>query len=112
MRHYNKLVRDKIPEKIRAHGDTPVIQYIDNPRDFKWRLLMKLFEEVGEYSHVAAQGRESDSDKALEELTDIAEVVISLAAQYNCSPERFEALRAAKADKNGGFTQGVILVEA
>ena len=57
---YNKLVRDQIPDMIRAQGETPVIRILDTD-EYLQHLETKLDEEVGEYHR----------DKNAEELADI-----------------------------------------
>jgi len=96
-----KLVRDKIPEIIRAEGLEPVI-YAADAEEYASRLRDKLQEEVGEF--IA-----SDNDP--EELADILEVVYALAEQAGTSREQLEKLRAAKADKRGGFMKRIIWTE-
>ncbi len=48
MTEYNKLVRDKIPEIIRAGGETPYIRILDDA-EFRLYLEAKLDEEVAEF---------------------------------------------------------------
>lgn len=93
-----KLVRDKIPEIIRAEGLEPVIR-VAGPEEYAARLRDKLREEVGEFL---------DSDDDPEELADILEVLHALARQIGVSPERLEQLRAAKAAVAGTFADRVI----
>jgi predicted house-cleaning noncanonical NTP pyrophosphatase (MazG superfamily) len=95
---YGKLVRDKIPEIIRAEGLEPVI-YTADAREYASRLRDKLQEEVAEF--IA-----SDNDP--EELADILEVLYVLAEHAETSREQLEKLRAAKADKRGGFMKRII----
>lgn len=93
-----KLVRDKIPEIIRAEGLEPVIR-VAGPEEYAARLRDKLREEVGEFL---------DSDDDPEELADILEVLHALARQIGVSPERLEQLRAAKAAEAGAFADRII----
>jgi predicted house-cleaning noncanonical NTP pyrophosphatase (MazG superfamily)/NTP pyrophosphatase (non-canonical NTP hydrolase) len=88
-----KLVRDRIPELIRADGLAPDIRTAD-PAEYASRLRDKLREEVAEFLA-------SDGDPA--ELADILEVVYALAASTGTSSAELEALRAAKAERNGAF---------
>ena len=93
-----KLVRDKIPQIIRAHGLEPVT-YVADAVEYGTRLREKLTEEVAEFLA-------SDSDT--EELADILEVVYALAALAGIDREQLEQLRAAKADERGAFAGRII----
>lgn len=94
----SKLVRDKIPQIIRAKSLEPVI-YVADPDEYATRLRDKLTEEVAEFLA-------SDSDP--EELADVLEVVYALAALTGTDQEQLEKLRASKADERGGFADRII----
>jgi predicted house-cleaning noncanonical NTP pyrophosphatase (MazG superfamily) len=93
-----KLVRDKIPQIIRSKGQEPII-YIADTEEYSIRLRDKLREEVEEYLA-------SDNDR--EELADILEVLYALARQAGTDQQQLENLRAAKAERRGGFTDRII----
>jgi predicted house-cleaning noncanonical NTP pyrophosphatase (MazG superfamily) len=93
-----KLVRDKIPQIIRSKGQEPVT-YIADSEEYRARLRDKLREEVEEYLA-------SDNDQ--EELTDILEVLYALAKTAGTDRQQLEKLRAAKAEKRGGFADRII----
>lgn len=93
-----KLVRDKIPELIRADGLDPVIHTAD-PEEYMARLRAKLREETEEFLA-------SDDDP--EELADILEVLHALARQSGVTPEKIEELRAMKAAARGGFSKRIV----
>ncbi len=93
-----KLVRDKIPQILRAKGLEPVI-YTADAEEYGIRLRDKLREEVEEFLA-------SDSDP--EELADILEVVYALAEQAGTDRRQLESLRAAKAGERGGFAGRII----
>jgi predicted house-cleaning noncanonical NTP pyrophosphatase (MazG superfamily) len=95
-----KLVRDKIPDIIRASGTDPFIRIAD-PGEYRDLLRAKLAEEVQEFL-------DSDRDVDVEELADILEVVFTLAERAGISRGDLEDIRAAKAEERGGFTQGVV----
>ena len=99
-----KLVRDRIPEIIRADGLEPVI-HVAAPEEYAAALRDKLREEVAEFLDAHAAG---DSSASLEELADVVEVVRALVAEIGFDPERLEAARAAKAERNGTFEQRYI----
>lgn len=92
-----KLVRDKIPDIIRANGENPIIKMAD-PDDYGRRLTAKLAEEVLEF--IASNGD-------LSELADVQEVVMALADLCGGRHE-LEKLRAEKAAERGAFTNGII----
>lgn len=93
-----KLIRDKIPQIIRAQGLEPVT-YVAGPDEYATRLRDKLTEEVSEFLA-------SDSDP--EELADVLEVVYALAALSGTNQQDLEKLRAAKAEERGGFANRII----
>ena len=95
---YNKLVRDKIPEIIRQSNKIPVTHILDDEA-YLSALDRKLDEECAEYH----------SDRNLEELADILEVVYAIAEAKGCSAQRLEALRREKAAKRGGFKEKIFL---
>lgn len=97
---YNKLIRDKIPEIIKATGKSVVIEFLDNDR-FKEYLKMKLEEELKEY-------QESDN---VEELADLIEVIYALLDTKNISREEFEKIRTDKIEKRGRFKNQLLLKE-
>lgn len=98
MKIYNKLVRDKIPEIIKADGkecETEIVRGIE-----KHELLeKKLLEEVQEYME----------DKNLEELADIMEVLFGLANELGYNKEELLKKRADKRVERGGFKEGIVL---
>lgn len=98
IKEHNKLVRDNIPNIIRAKGETPTVKILVT-EEFKKQLNKKLSEEVNEYL-------ESED---IMELADIVEVVHGILNQKSVSWRKFEKLRKAKAKKNGGFYQGIYL---
>jgi predicted house-cleaning noncanonical NTP pyrophosphatase (MazG superfamily) len=95
-----KLVRDRIPEIIRAAGAEP-ITYQADLAEYRQRLRDKLLEEVDEF--LAADG-----SAAVEELADILEVVYALAAHLGTTQSHLESTRTTKATTRGTFTTRTI----
>jgi predicted house-cleaning noncanonical NTP pyrophosphatase (MazG superfamily) len=95
-----KLVRDKIPEIIRAQGGEPVVR-IAEAGEYRELLRAKLVEEAGEVAT-------ADDAHAPEELADVLEVVIALAADLGLDAGGLEKLRAAKAADRGSFTERIV----
>ncbi len=98
MKTYNKLVRDKIPEIIRANGETPITRVLDE-QEYIVELIKKLKEETAEF----------EADHSIEELADIREVVIALREAMNFKSGDLESARRQKGDKNGRFKQRIFL---
>lgn len=98
MKSYNKLVRDKIPEIIKADGrefETLIVA-----GEEKYKLLeAKLQEEVNEFLE----------DKNLEELADVMEVLFELADSMGYSEEELLKARDKKREERGGFKKGILL---
>ena len=98
MKEYNKLVRDFIPEIIKADGKKCDISRAAS--DELLRLLEeKMLEEFNEYLE----------DNNLEELADMMEVIFGLAHQLGYSEEQLLARRNQKLKERGGFKEGIIL---
>jgi predicted house-cleaning noncanonical NTP pyrophosphatase (MazG superfamily) len=93
-----KLVRDRIPEIIRANGEVPSVRVADGG-EYQSLLVAKLSEEVLEF--IA-----SDGDPG--ELADVLEVVMALADGLGIGQQELERLRADKAAKRGGFSQRIV----
>lgn len=96
---YDKLVRDKIPEIIKASGKRAVTR-IAGEEEYLDRLRTKLVEEMEEYR---ASGD-------VEELADIVEVVAALARASGSSLEDVLELAAAKRAARGGFKERAALM--
>jgi predicted house-cleaning noncanonical NTP pyrophosphatase (MazG superfamily) len=95
---YDKLVRDRIPELIRADHEVPVTETVEDD-EYRHRLREKLDEEVAEY-HESGETAE---------LADVLEVVDALAALDDVTPEELETIRREKRAERGGFDEGVVL---
>jgi len=91
-----KLVRDKLPEIMRAAGLDVFERTLDDEA-FIQALRGKLSEETVEL--LAAETRE----ELLGELADVMEVVLALGAAHGFSAAEVEARRLAKREERGGF---------
>lgn len=98
MKHYDKLVRDLIPQIIEADGKKCEIEIAEAQR-VQTLLEDKMIEEFNEYLE----------DKNLEELADILEVVFGLAHQLGYSEEALLEKRNEKLMERGGFKDGIVL---
>lgn len=98
-KHYNKLVRDKIPEIIEANGHRCVTAIVSD-ESYIELLDMKLYEELAEYQ----------ADKSQEELADMLEVMMSIAEARGYKWEDILAIQQEKRTKRGGFSKKIILL--
>lgn len=98
--HYDKLVRDKIPEVIQQAGKQPITDILSQV-DIAAALDRKLMEEVQEYL-------ESGS---VEEMADVLEVLHGIVFHKGISWDEVESARIHKRDERGGFEKGIRLLE-
>src|SRR5258708_33813296 len=95
-----KLVRDRIPDIIRAKGDRPVTRVADSA-ELNGRLGDKLVEE-------AQEARDADREHQAEELADTLEVVYAMADQIGLTREDLEKIREDKAAERGGLRDRIV----
>jgi len=93
-----KLVRDKIPQLMRADGCDPNVETLDDDR-FETALRTKLLEETNEF---LADGR-------VEELADLLEVIRALADRRGLTMDNLERVRLEKRARRGGFEERFFL---
>jgi predicted house-cleaning noncanonical NTP pyrophosphatase (MazG superfamily) len=94
----NKLVRDRIPERIRGGGGRPRTHRLEMHERLP-ALLDKLEEET----------RELRATPNLEEAADVLEVLLSIAAELEADEARLTTLRLEKRATHGGFEMGYVL---
>ena len=97
---YHKLVRDRIPDIIKADGKTCVTEILPD-KQYLEMLDAKLSEELAEYQE----------SKSLEELADLLEVIQAVVNARGWTWEQLEQVRADKATKRGGFEKRILLKE-
>jgi predicted house-cleaning noncanonical NTP pyrophosphatase (MazG superfamily) len=97
-REYDKLVRDAVPDVVRADGERPVVHEVTGEA-YAERLREKLREEVAEYCE----------DRTVDELADVLEVVHALREHHGVSGDELATLREEKAEERGRFEDGVVL---
>ncbi len=97
---YCKLVRDKIPEIIKASGKTCDTEILSD-EEYLVMLDKKLDEELSEY-HEAQN---------LEELADLLEVIEAVAVARGFSVEELHHVCDEKKKARGGFEKKLLLKE-
>ena len=100
-RVYNKLVRDKIPEIIKAKGEEPITRELDL-NEYKLALETKLKEECQEV--ITASGEER-----IEEIADSLEVLKALAKLEGATLEDVIVVADRKNAKRGDFEKRIFL---
>lgn len=102
MQKYNKLVRDNIPDIIRANGEVPITRRL-RASEYKKELLKKLVEEAREV--VSAKGKED----LVKELADVQEVLISLYAVFDIARSDVTSIAKKRRKERGGFVKRIFL---
>ena len=97
---HNKLVRDKIPEIIKAAGKECTIELISDNQKVISLLEDKALEEWAEYQEA----------RSVEEIADMVEVLLSLSERLGTSRKDLLKLVDHKADKRGRFEKGIYLI--
>lgn len=98
MKVYDKLVRDRIPEIIEASGSKCEIEVVSDEVALEY-LYKKLHEEVEELL----------SDKNLDEIADIIEVLFAIGKKYGYSEDDVLGRRNDKMNARGGFENNLVL---
>lgn len=97
---YDKLVRDKIPEMIADSGQKATFRVLTHSEYIEY-LEKKLDEEVAEFHE----------SKNIEELVDIWEVILAIAAEKGTNAYTLVSERQKKAMTHGGFSKRILLLE-
>lgn len=93
---YNKLVRDNIPDQLRAKNIS-IEERVADAEEYKLELIKKLSEELAEFL----------ADASVEELADLQEVINALKKLPEYA--NLEQVRQAKLADKGGFDRRIIL---
>ena len=101
---YNKLIRNKIPQIIKAKGKTPTTRILPQDEYIK-ELCKKTQEELTEYIEAKTKPHK------LEELSDLLELINALAENEGTTLEEINSIRKKKAEERGSFSDRVFLIE-
>lgn len=101
---YNKLVRDRIKEKIEGKGEACEVRVIEGDEEFKRELLKKVVEEARELA--ASDSR----DAFLSEYADLMAALDALADLYEFSEADIRTAISENMEKKGGFKKRHFLI--
>ncbi len=99
---HQKLIRDRIPEVIKASGDTGKTKILSG-KQFEIELKKKLVEEAKELE-------KAPKEELLNELADVLELVKSIGSHYKIQFHKIEEYQKEKRKKRGGFSKKLFLV--
>ncbi|MGB3023330.1 MAG: nucleoside triphosphate pyrophosphohydrolase [Candidatus Saccharimonadales bacterium] len=99
---FDKLVRDKIAKWHIESGHTPVTRQLVGA-DLIAALCKKLHEEADEVNGAL------DKDELTEEMADVQQILHDLCAVAGVDMADLEKVRVAKAERKGGFQEGVYI---
>ena len=95
---HEKLVRDRIPQINQGSGKACSTRILTQD-EYVAALDAKLQEELNEYQ----------ADNSMEELADLLEVMMAVAAARGHDFAEVEAIRRRKAEERGGFSDRIWL---
>jgi len=102
---YRKLVRDRIPEIIRNHGNVPQTRILGNS-DFKDAVAAKILEETYE---LYTEWKHGNSTGILKESADLLEIILAALNEYDLSLNDLLAMRQQLENERGGFKEKIFL---
>lgn len=100
--HYNKLIRDKIPEKIKKNGGDFKVKKL-NSKEFEKELYKKISEET------LGLSRAKNSKEAASELADILAVLDEVVKLKKIKQKDIEKAKKINFKIKGGFKKRLYL---
>lgn len=100
---YNKLIRDKIPQKILNSRGKYKIRAISDDQEFEQELLKKVFEEA------SAVSRSRTKEDLVDELADLMAVIRALQKHGKISDKELKKAISRNFAQKGGFSKRLFL---
>lgn len=94
---FNKLIRDRVKEKIEEKGDACEVEVLEEDERFKEALHLKLVEEATELS------KTSSREEFLNEYADLMVVLDELTSLYEYSEADIKLALIENLERKGGF---------
>lgn len=100
--YYRKLIRDKVPENMRAKGVAFETRVLDD-EEFRTMLLKKVEEEA------SALPASKDKNELVSELADVLAVIEEIKKHEGITQEEIDAALEKAFAKKGGFDDRIFL---
>ena len=101
---FNKLVRDKIPDKIHKGGESVTVASLKGEL-----LLQALREKMVEEAIEVLDA--TDYQSIVEEIADLQEVMSGLMLHLGANQPEIDQVKSIKKEKAGAFNEGIVLLE-
>lgn len=102
MRIFKKLIRDKMPEIMKAQGKELVVRVLEN-EEFKEALRRKVIEEVSELKDAKT------NEEAMDKIAYLYEIADALGDAYGFSKSEIKELKEKTHQARGGFEKKLFL---
>lgn len=97
--YYNKLIRDRIKEKIENNGEQCEVRQITDDAEFQQELLKKVAEEA------SALSRARSREEFIDEYADLMVVLDTLTAQLELSEAEVSLALKENLERKGGYQE-------
>jgi predicted house-cleaning noncanonical NTP pyrophosphatase (MazG superfamily) len=104
IKKYNKLIRDKILEIIRAAGERPYWRIL-NGKEYLREIKKKILEEAKELIEA------KDKKGIVDEIVDIQELTDVLISETGLTKSEIKKQQKIKNKKRGGFKKKLFLIK-
>lgn len=101
--YYNKLVRDNMPDLIKAKGEECDAVPVVDQQEFLQELFKKVKEEAGSLA------KPKNREDFLQSYADLMVVLETLIKEMNITNEELERARQTNNQKKGGYEQRLFL---
>lgn len=101
--YYNKLIRDRIKDKIEQNGEACEVRQITDETEFQQELLKKVAEEAN------ALARSRTREEFIDEYADLMVVLDTLTAQLELSEAEVSLALKENLERKGGYQERLFL---
>ena len=101
--YYRKLIRDKIPQRIKQAGGKYSIRTLSGSK-YQKELLRKISEEAGGLSHAKSKM------EVISEMGDLLDVIDEVKKAFKITADELSKSRKKEFKRKGGFKNKIFLV--